>query len=59
MTFHNGQPFDADDVIYTFNFVVDPANKVFNMTNVGWMKSTEKIDQYKVRDRDQPEIGSQ
>jgi len=49
VTFHNGQPFDADDVVYTFNFVVDPANKVLNMTNVGWMKSTEKIDQYKVR----------
>jgi peptide/nickel transport system substrate-binding protein len=51
VTFHNGQPFDADDVVYTFNFVVDPANKVLNMTNVGWMKSTEKIDQYKVRIR--------
>ena len=49
VTFHNGQPFDADDVVYTFNFVVDPANKVLNMTNVGWMKSTEKIDRYKVR----------
>src|ERR1700737_4037743 len=47
--FHNGQPFDADDVVHTFNFVIDPANKVLNMTNVGWMKSTEKIDQYKVR----------
>ena len=49
VTFHTGQPFDADDVVYTFNFVVDPANKVLNMTNVGWMKSTEKIGQYKVR----------
>jgi peptide/nickel transport system substrate-binding protein len=49
VTFHNGQPFNADDVVYTFNFAVDPANKVLNMTNVGWMKSTEKIDPYKVR----------
>jgi len=47
--FHNGQPFDADDVVYTLNFVVDPANKVLNTTNVGWIKSAEKVDQYKVR----------
>src|SRR5262252_1711149 len=49
VTFHNGQPFDADDVVYTFNFVVDPANKVLNMNNVGWMKSTEKTGPYQVR----------
>jgi peptide/nickel transport system substrate-binding protein len=49
VTFHDGQPFDADDVVYTFNFMVDPANKVVNVTSVGWMKSAEKIDPYKVR----------
>src|ERR1700687_3013901 len=30
VTFHNGQPFDADDVVYTFNFMVDPATQVLN-----------------------------
>jgi len=47
--FHNGQPFDADDVVYTFNFISDPKNKVLNTTNVNWIKGAEKIDQYKVR----------
>src|SRR5512136_1317647 len=26
--FHNGEDFDADSVVYTLNFVADPANKV-------------------------------
>jgi peptide/nickel transport system substrate-binding protein len=47
--FHNGQPFDAEDVVYTLNFVSNPANKVLNTTNVGWIKNAEKIDQFKVR----------
>ena len=47
--FQDGQPFDADDVVYTLNFVSNPANKVLNTTNVGWIKNAEKIDQYKVR----------
>src|SRR6185437_11281044 len=37
--FHNGEAFDADDVVYTLNFVSDPANKVLNTTNVNWIKS--------------------
>jgi peptide/nickel transport system substrate-binding protein len=47
--FSNGQDFDADDVVYTFNFVADPANKVLAVTNVGWIKSAEKLGPYKVR----------
>ncbi len=47
--FQDGQPFDADDVVYTLNFVIDPANKVLNTTNVGWIKNAEKIDPFKVR----------
>ncbi len=47
--FQNGQPFTADDVVYTLNYVSNPANKVLNTTNVGWIKSAEKIDDYKVR----------
>jgi peptide/nickel transport system substrate-binding protein len=49
VAFHNGQIFDADDVVYTLNFVSNPANKVLNTTNVGWIKNAEKVDQYKVR----------
>jgi peptide/nickel transport system substrate-binding protein len=47
--FQNGQPFSADDVVYTLNFVSNPANKVLNTTNVGWIKNVEKLDDYKVR----------
>ena len=47
--FQDGQPFDAEDVVYTLNFVSNPTNKVLNTTNVGWIKNAEKIDQYKVR----------
>ena len=47
--FHNGEAFDADDVVYTLNFVADPNNKVLNQTNVDWIKNAEKLDPYKVR----------
>lgn len=49
VTFHNGEPFDADDVVYTVNFVADESNGVKTQRNVNWMKSAEKIDQYTVR----------
>ncbi|MBO0904993.1 ABC transporter substrate-binding protein [Jiella sp. MQZ13P-4] len=47
--FHNGEPFDADDVVATVNYVVDPKNGVKAPQNVNWMKSAEKVDPYKVR----------
>ncbi|TDK52387.1 ABC transporter substrate-binding protein [Antarcticimicrobium luteum] len=49
VTFHNGEPFNADDVVFTVNFVADPANGVKTQRNVNWMKSAEKIDDYTVR----------
>lgn len=49
VTFHNGEAFNADDVVYTINFVVDPENGVKTQRNVNWMKSAEKIDDYTVR----------
>jgi peptide/nickel transport system substrate-binding protein len=49
VTFHNGEPFDADDVVYTVNFVADEKNGVKTQRNVNWMKSAEKVDQYTVR----------
>ena len=49
VTFHNGQPFDADDVAYTFNFASDPANKSLQLGNVSWIKTVEKIDPFKIR----------
>lgn len=47
--FHNGQPFTADDVVYTVNFIANPASGVTNQRNVNWLKGAEKIDDFKVR----------
>ena len=47
--FHNGEDFDADSVVYTLNYVADPANKATTQENVRWIQKVEKIDRYKVR----------
>lgn len=47
--FHNGEAFDADDVVYTLNFTVDPKNGAKNKVATDWIKRAEKIDQFKVR----------
>lgn len=49
VTFHNGEVFNADDVVFTVNFVADAENGVKTQRNVSWMKSAEKIDDYTVR----------
>jgi peptide/nickel transport system substrate-binding protein len=47
--FHDGTPFDADDVVYTLNFISKQENKVVNQQYVSWIDRGEKIDTYKVR----------
>ncbi|MGX1500143.1 peptide/nickel transport system substrate-binding protein [Labrenzia sp. MBR-25] len=47
--FHNGEEFDADDVVFTVNYVVNPDNHVTVPGNVNWMKGAEKVDKYTVR----------
>jgi peptide/nickel transport system substrate-binding protein len=49
ITFHNGEKFDADDVVYTINYVTDPENKVLVQQNVDWMAKAEKLGPYKVK----------
>ena len=49
VTFHNGEAFNADDVVYTVNFVSKEENGVKTQRNVNWMESAEKIDDYTVR----------
>lgn len=49
VTFHDGSSFDADDVVYTINFLADEANAVPAQSVVSWMKGATKLDQYKVR----------
>lgn len=47
--FQNGEAFDADDVVYTLNFVSDRANKA--LMRRGWtdIERAEKRSQYEVR----------
>lgn len=47
--FHNGETFDADSVVYTLNFVADPANKAVTQQNVRWIDKVEKLGPYKIR----------
>jgi len=47
--FHNGEEFDADDVVYTLNFVSKPESKVVSSQNVSWIARVDKLDKYKVR----------
>ena len=49
VVFHNGEPFDADDVVYTLNFVADPANGVVTRGNVDWIERAEKTGPFSVR----------
>jgi peptide/nickel transport system substrate-binding protein len=46
---HNGETVDAEDVVYTLNFVSDPANGIKLQRNVEWIKRAEKVDQHRVR----------
>ncbi|WP_273729473.1 ABC transporter substrate-binding protein, partial [Brucella gallinifaecis] len=47
--FSNGEAFDADDVVFTINYIADPANKIIWSDQIGWLKSAEKVDDYTVR----------
>jgi peptide/nickel transport system substrate-binding protein len=45
----DGVPFSADDVVYTYNFITNPANKIWRIQWANWIKSTEVVDPHKVR----------
>ncbi|MDA7430906.1 ABC transporter substrate-binding protein [Primorskyibacter aestuariivivens] len=49
VTFHNGEAFDADDAVYTLNWVSKPENGVSNQGNVNWIASAEKTGPYSLR----------
>lgn len=49
VTFHNGEPFNADDVVHTVNYVANPDNGIVVQRNVSWMDHAEKVDDYTVR----------
>jgi peptide/nickel transport system substrate-binding protein len=48
--FHDGQHFDADDVLYTLNYIKDPTQQVvFSDTDYGFLKEAQKLSAYVVR----------
>src|SRR5918996_3712684 len=47
--FHNGDKLDADDVVYTINFVADPDHGVLTQQLVSWMDHAEKVDERTLR----------
>lgn len=47
--FHDGSAFDADDVVYTINWVADPKVRFRIKSRFLWLARAEKIDKYTVR----------
>ena len=47
--FHDGSAFDADDVVYTVTWLIDPATKLRFKNNFEFIERAEKVDQYTVR----------
>jgi len=45
----DGQAFDADDVVYTFSWLTDPATKLRFKSNWGFIAKVEKTGPYSVR----------
>lgn len=50
VTFHNGQPFSADDVVFTFERIMDASEPIgINTWLEGTLDRVEKVDDYTVR----------
>ncbi len=47
--FHNGEPFGADDVVYTLMFAANPANKLARADASLWIDHVEKVGELEVR----------
>ncbi len=46
---HDGQPFTADDVVYTLNYLIDPKVNLRYKAYWSWIDKVEKLGPYKVR----------
>jgi peptide/nickel transport system substrate-binding protein len=46
---HDGVKFDADDVVYTLSYLIDPNVALRFKSNWAWIKSVEKLGPYTVR----------
>ena len=49
VTWHDGKPFTADDVVFTWEFVTDPAAAAITIGTFKEVKRVEKLDPYTVR----------
>ena len=49
VTFHSGNKMTADDVVWTMMYFADPKLKVRFKARYDWVKSVEKLGDYKVR----------
>jgi peptide/nickel transport system substrate-binding protein len=47
--FHDGKLLDADDVVYTVNFLINKENGSLSYSYVSYIKTAEKLDTHKVR----------
>ncbi len=49
VTFHNGDAFSADDVVYTLNLVSSPEARTATPSNHSWIERAEKLSDLSVR----------
>src|SRR3981081_1820840 len=49
VSFHHGDKFSADDVVFTFNYVISAESKAVTRQNTDWIKGVEKLGNYRVR----------
>ncbi len=49
VTWHDGQPFTADDVVFNFRYAVDPQTAATTSSSYGGVNKVEKIDTHTVR----------
>ena len=47
--FHNGNPFNADDVKYLIEYLIAPDSKVMFKDRYSWIKGVEILSPYKIR----------
>ena len=49
VTWHDGKPFGADDVVFNFRYAMDPATAAVSSSNYERVKAVEKVDALTVR----------
>jgi peptide/nickel transport system substrate-binding protein len=49
VAWHDGKPFTADDVVFNYEFVIDPANKTVTTGSYSEIAKIEKLDSHTVK----------